>query len=245
MSSHKSTAGGGSTRKRDRVDVGQNSSKRQKFIASEHLQNLCFIAMMWSPENMLAYYSSSVEEEQSFISKLSQCAKKYRRHNNDFVPEANLVLWLKHCARVSAIKESQAAHGDVLGSDLRLEVEDLVHLIALDQTEPAMVYGSAITMATAGEYQQIIREWTESLDGRVKMRGETFNLRSLQPLLWNTLLLEFNGAGLLRRRDGRNPAIVTQQVENHSTARPAPDSKRDSIEHASGLGCTTPLEAPV
>lgn len=132
---------------------------------------------------MLAYYGSSVEEEQSFVSKLYQCAKKYCRHNVDFVPQANLVLWLRHCARVSAIDASQALNEDVLGSDLRLQVEDLDHLIALDQTEPTAVHGSTITMATASEYQQIIKEWTESIDGRVKLRGENSDLRTLQPLL--------------------------------------------------------------
>lgn len=243
MSNDKSTVAGGSTRKRARVDAGQYPSKRQASKDSKHRRDVYFVAMMWSLETM-AYYDSD-SEDRSFASKLCECAKKYHCHDIDFVPQANLVMWLKHCSRVSAINASQALHEDVLGSDLRLQVEDLVHLIALDQTEPTVVHGSTITMATASECQHLIREWTESLDGRVRLRKETFDLRTLQPLHWNALLLEFNGAGLLGgRRHGWDLTSVTHQVETHSTAQPAPDSKKDSIEHAGNHSCATPIGKP-
>lgn len=97
MSSHKSTAAGGRTRKRDRVDAGQSSSKRQRPMASEHCRHLCFIAMMWSPE-MLAYYGLPDEEEHNFISKLYQCAKKCPRHERPSSKSGHLAGSNRRCA---------------------------------------------------------------------------------------------------------------------------------------------------
>lgn len=242
MSSHELTPADGSTRKRTRPDAGQGPSKRQRSTTSKTRQKIHSIAMMWSPD-VLNFYGSYTEKDQSYVSKLYQCAKKYRRHNVDFVPQANFVLWLKYCAQVSAIDTSRASYEAVLDTDLRLQLKDLDHLIAMNNTKPIAIHGFPVTIATASEHQHIIKEWTESVDGHVKVHGETSDLRTLQPLLWHTLLLAFNGAGLLSKKDGQGLARMIQQTPSHSTTRPAQGPEQNFTECASTHCYATAKEA--
>lgn len=72
-----------------------------------HVQNLMSISMRWSPD-VLSYYGWNEELINcDDMASLYKCAKKYPRFKIDFVPQANLVRWLKHCSAVLKINDSK------------------------------------------------------------------------------------------------------------------------------------------
>lgn len=210
----------------------QNSKQRRRskreISHAAHLKRVEFLATQWSAD-ILVYYGWS-EKSRDFILKLSQCAKKYPRYEDDFVPQANLVLWLKHCAAISAINAPATNEKSFAGS---FKAKDLDYLIELDETNSTDVYGIAVTRGTARERQEDIKEWTQSQDSLVHLHGKMIDLRTLRADHWNTYLLRFDRTGLLTRRGELESLKVTNGNTDQSPV-PAAVNLDGGFLHDSG-----------
>jgi hypothetical protein len=67
------------------------------------LEQLAFISMQWSPEVASDYGWTTGVLSRDKVQKLYQCAKKYTRFKEDFIPHINLMQWLQRCAEVEVL----------------------------------------------------------------------------------------------------------------------------------------------
>lgn len=208
----------------------QRRDSKHILLRTAHLERVDFVAARWSP-HILANYGWD-KKGRDFILKLYQCARKYPRYRDDFVPQANLVLWLRHCAAISAINDSKTKDSSFAGSGDHFKEKDLVYLLGLDEAQSTNVYGVAVTIATASERQEDIRVWTQSRNGRVHLNGIIVDLQALRPDHWNIYLLKFDKTGLLTRRDEIDPLNVTDGCKNLSPLSAAPNSDRGVLDDA-------------
>lgn len=206
----------------------QNSKQRRRskreISHAAHLNRVEFLAAQWSAD-ILLYYGWN-KKSRDFILKLYQCAKKYPRYEDDFVPQANLVLWLKHCAAIAAIDAPATTDRSFAGSNGHFKVKDLDYLLELEERKSTEVYNVAVTSETARECQEDIREWTQSQDSRVHLHGKIIDLRESRADHWNIYLLKFDRTGLLTRRDELDSLNVKNGCEDQSPVQQAPHPYR-------------------
>jgi hypothetical protein len=134
------------------------------------------------------------------LTYVHKCTVIYPNFQNDFVPQANLVRWLKHCSAVFALEKAREPD-DFAPYGTEFAVKDLKHLQELKKSKSVRIYDTEVTLDTANEMQAKIKEWTENQDGIVTVRGNRVDLKKPRPYHWNTLLLKFDEDGLLVRRD--------------------------------------------
>lgn len=126
------------------------------------------------------------------------CAKAYSRFDIDFLPQANLLRFLKRCAAVfnlnSSKEEDFAPYGGVF------QLKDLKSLLDLERGNHVQMYGREVTLETASQTEHEIKQWTCNQSGVVIVNGALVDLKDARPKHWNNYLLEFDERGLLVRR---------------------------------------------
>lgn len=161
-----------------------------------HIERVMFIAMQWSLEVVKHYGWDEEEYGEPTIKALKQCAQRWPRFKEDFVPQANVIRWLKHRHAVSlgnAARESQYAG--------KLKFKDVEPLLRLNARTPVEVYGTKVTLGTTEALQPEIEKWTENQDGVVAVEGKQVDLKILRENHWNMLLLKYDKNGWLMRRE--------------------------------------------
>lgn len=172
-----------------------------------HIERVMFIAMQWSLEVLKHYGWDEEEYGEPTIRALKECAQKWPRFKEDFVPQANTIRWLKHRHAVSlgnAARESQYAG--------KLQCKDLEPLLKLDGKTPVEVYGKKVTLGTAKALQPEIEKWTENQDGVLTVKGKQVDLKILRCNHWNMLLLKYDKHGWLLRRENSDKADTPRRT---------------------------------
>lgn len=82
-------------------------SRCQEMEGVDHAgEQTMFISMQWSEEVLRRYGCNTAEYNREKLAFVHNCAKMFPRFKDDFVPQANLVRWLKHCALLSVLQAS-------------------------------------------------------------------------------------------------------------------------------------------
>ena len=172
-----------------------------------HTERVMFIAMQWSLEVVKHYGWDEEEYGTPTMKALKQCAQKWPRFKEDFVPQANVIRWLRHRHAVSlgnAAQEFQYAG--------KLQFKDLEPLLKLDGKTPVEVYGKKVTLGTAKALQPEIEKWTENQDGVLTVKGKQVDLKILRCNHWNMLLLKYDKNGWLVRRENSDKADTPRRT---------------------------------
>jgi hypothetical protein len=107
------------------------------------------------------------------------CAKAYPRFDLDFLPQANLLRFLKYCAAVSKLDSSQEA--DFAGSGGTFQRKDPKSLRDLGKGKPVLIYGRKVPLETASQTESEVGEWTCTQSGVVVISGAFIDLRAARP----------------------------------------------------------------
>lgn len=188
------------TAERYHAEQARTNSRRDKEWCKwkTRVRHTLFISMQWSSETLTRYGWDTEKFRRDGLSYAYSCAMKCPSFEVDFIPQANLVHWLKHCSAVSALEASKEHDFAPYGEEIA--VKDLHSLSKLTKGEPVLIYGKEVTLETAGQLQHEIRRWTENQNGMVFVGGKWLDLKEHRPTHWNIYLLKFNDNGLLVRR---------------------------------------------
>jgi hypothetical protein len=105
------------------------------------------VSMQWSLNILVCYQWDAEEFSRDRLAFVYKCAQKYPRVKDDFIPQVNVVRWLKHYAAVSALEEPNTKEEDFApSSGGEFAVKDLKYLKQLKEDEPTEVYGIKITL---------------------------------------------------------------------------------------------------
>jgi hypothetical protein len=184
---------------------GSQATTREKQRAGR-LRQMQFISRQWSSGILERYGWNEDTLGRDGVGYMWACAKAYPRFDLDFLPQANLLRFLKHCAAVSKLDSSQEA--DFAGSGGTFQRKDLKSLRDLGKGKPVFIYGRKVTLETASQTEREIREWTCNQSGLVDVGGALIDLRAARPKHWNSYLLEFDEEGLLVQREHSDRAEV-------------------------------------
>jgi hypothetical protein len=184
---------------------GSQATMRENQRAAR-LRQMQFISRQWSSDILERYGWNEDALGRDGLGYMWACAKAYPRFDLDFLPQANLLRFLKHCAAVSKLDSSQEA--DFAGSGETFQKKDLKSLRDLGKGKPVLIYGREVTLETASQTESEIREWTCNQSGLVVIGGALIDLRAVRPKHWNSYLLEFDEEGLLVQREHSDRAEV-------------------------------------
>lgn len=165
-----------------------------------------FISMQWSLETLTRYGWDTEKFKRDPLTWMYNCAMTWPNFEDDFIPQVNLVRWLKHCSALAVL--DKAKPNDFAPEGEEFAVKDLHSLSDLRRGEPVSIYGREVTLETAGQLKDEIRRWCENRDGVVSVGGRWLDLKEHRPTRWNVYLLKFNENGLLVRR-GEDDEVPT------------------------------------
>jgi hypothetical protein len=181
---------------------GQDSKEWKK--RRTRVKQRLFISMQWPLEILTKYGWYTEKFSRDGLSYAYNCATMCPSFEDDFIPQVNLVNWLKHCSAVSALESAKeqdfAPKGEKDEKGEMIAVKDLKSLSELKYGQPVLIYDTEVTLETAGQLQHEIKRWTENQDGVVFVGGKRLDLKEHRPTHWNIYLLKFNENGLLVRR---------------------------------------------
>jgi hypothetical protein len=173
------------------------AAKKQKQQAIQSTQ-MQFISSQWSAEILKHYGWNEKTLRRDGLCYMYACAKAYPQFELDFIPQANMLRYLKHCAAVSKLNSSKEE--EFAGFDGTFQKKDLKSLRDLGKGKPVCIYGWKVTLETASQVKSKIKGWTQNQSEVVGVDGATIDLRDARPYHWNRFLLEFDEIGLLVRR---------------------------------------------
>ena len=190
-------------------DLGNNSQAWTHLVktAKEYIKQdirtkqKYFISMQWSLELMARYGWDAEELSRDKLAWVYNCATIWPRFERDFIPQVNLVRYLKHCAALSALEAPKTGEDAFAPKGSELAAKDLYEMQKLKKNRSVLIYGREVTLETAGQLQGEIRGWTENNTGVVCVGGKQLDLKEKRPYHWNKYLLKFNEVGLLVRRE--------------------------------------------
>lgn len=183
---------------------GQDAKTRTKWKI--RVKQTMYISMQWSLEILTHYEWDTEKFSRDRLAYMYNCATIFPRFADDFIPQANLVRWLKHCAALSTLETSKEDDFAPYGG--AFAVKDLYRLQKLKDGKSTLVYGREVTSETAGQLRHEIRRWTENQSGVVVVEGKRLDLTERRPEHWNTFLLKFDENGLLVRRANSDRAAT-------------------------------------
>lgn len=216
--------------KYDAERAGTNSRKEWKKWKT-NVRHTLFISMQWPSETLTRYGWNTENFNRDGLSYMYNCAFAWPNFEKDFIPQVNLVRWLKHCSALSALEAKKTKEHDFAPKGEEFAVKDLHSLSDLRKGIPVSIYGREVTLETAGQLKHEIRRWTENQDGVVPVGGKWLDLKEYRPEHWNIYLLKFNENGLLVRRERfdevptpRRDGILSPPSSMRQTASVKPDS---------------------
>lgn len=186
---------------------GQDAKAQEKLRT--RIKQTMYVSMQWSLEVMAHYQWDAEKFARDRLLYVYNCARIFPKFKLDFIPQANLVRYLKHCAALSTSKKSTEDDFAPYGGEFA--VKDLHLIQKLKGDKPTMVYGREVTRQTASELEHEIRRWTENQTGVVIVGGKRLDLKKERKNHWNMLLLKFDENGLLVRRQNSDRAATPRR----------------------------------
>ena len=186
---------------------GQDAKAQEKLRT--RIKQTMYVSMQWSLELMAHYLWDAEDFSRDRLLYVYNCARIFPKFKLGFIPQANLVRYLKHCAALSTSK--RITEDDFAPYGGEFAVKDLHLIQKLKGDKPTMVYGREVTRETASELQHEIRRWTENQTGVVIVGGKQLDLKKERPEHWNMLLLKFDENGLLVRRKNSDRAATPRR----------------------------------
>lgn len=135
---------------------GQDVKTQEKLRI--RIKQTIYVSIQWSLELMAHYLWDAEKFSRDRLAYVYNCAMMFPRFKIDFIPQANLVRWLKHCAAVSNLEVSKEEDFAPYGGEFA--VKDLRLLQKMKGDKSTMIYGREVTRETASELQHDIRRWT-------------------------------------------------------------------------------------
>lgn len=200
-------------------DLGNNSEAWTHLIktAKEYMKQdirtkqKYFISMQWSLELMARYGWDAEELSRDKLAWVYNCATIWPSFEKDFIPQVNLVRYLKHCSALSALEAPKTKEDAFAPRGSELAAKDLYEIQKLKKNRSVLIYGREVTLETAGQLQGEIRGWTENQTGVVCVGSKQLDLKEKRPYHWNIYLLKFNENGLLVRRELEDRAATPRR----------------------------------
>jgi hypothetical protein len=199
-------------------NIAKEKEKEEERKWKLRLEHLAFISMQWSPDVVSDYNWTAEKMFRDELAALYGCAVRYPSFKKDFLPQINLVWWLRYTADIPNI------HYSMSKSERFFRNVDLQCLLDLHKSGTTTIHGLEIKPDSADHLGKYIRTWTESKDGRVRMPERTIDLQALKSKHWNMYALCTDKYGLLKQRDRSGwtdvklPAAVAQELHSYPFA---------------------------
>ena len=189
----------------DAKQTGTGARNNREWRA--RVRHTLFISMQWPLETLTRYGWNTENLARDPLRWMYNCAMKWPNFEDDFIPQVNLVRWLKHCSALINLDKANPEDFAPMEGE-KFASKDLHSLSDLSDDEPISIYGREVTLETAGQLKDEIRRWCENQNGVVSVGGKRLDLKKHRPTRWNIYLLKFIENGLLVRR-GEDDEVPT------------------------------------